>query len=60
MIDRVNETVSEITRAMEEHASTTREISENVRQALQGIQEVNQNVAESSSVSAGIARDGAG
>ena len=57
VIDRVNETVSEIAKAMEEHAATTREISENVGQASLGIQEVNQNVAQSSTVSTEIARD---
>ena len=57
VIGNVDEIVSSIATAVEEQAATTREISENVAQASQGIGEVNQNVAQSSAVATEIARD---
>ena len=57
VINDVNDVVSTITTAMDEQASSTKNIAENVSQASQGIQEVNENVAQSSTVSGEIAKD---
>ncbi len=57
VINDVNEIVSAIATAVEEQSVTTKEIAGNVAQASQGIQEVNENVAQSSSVSKDIASD---
>ncbi|WP_300669946.1 methyl-accepting chemotaxis protein [Desulfoluna sp.] len=57
VIMAVNDIVSTIAASVEEQAVTTREIAGNVAQAAQGIEEVNGNVAESSTVSANIAEE---
>ena len=57
VVNDVNEIVSTIATAVEEQSVTTREISDNVAQASQGIAEVTENVAQSSTVSGEIARD---
>ena len=56
-INEVNDIVYTIASAMEEQSVTTKEISNNVTQASQGIGEVNQNVAQSSIVVGEIAKD---
>ena len=55
--DQVDEIVTTIAAAVEEQATTTREIAENVTQASQGLAEVNENVAQTSGVSGTIAQD---
>jgi len=57
VIVEVNDIVATIAASVEEQAVTTQEISGNVAQAAQGIEEVNCNVAESSTVSANIAQE---
>ncbi len=57
VIGDVNDIVITISTAMEEQASATGEIAENIQQASIGIQEVNENVAKSSSVSYEIAEE---
>jgi len=49
--------VSTISTAVDEQASTTREIAENVAQASSGLGEVNENVAQTSAVSGTIAQE---
>jgi methyl-accepting chemotaxis protein len=56
-INEVNDIVYTIATAMEEQSITTKEISNNVTQASQGIGEVNENVALSSKVAGEIAKD---
>jgi methyl-accepting chemotaxis protein len=48
VVNEVNEIVSTIATAVEEQSVTTNEIAGNVAQAAQGIEEVNENVAQSS------------
>jgi len=57
VINDVNEIVAIIATAVEEQSVTTKEISNNVLQASQGIAEITENVAQSSTVSDEIARD---
>ncbi len=57
VIKNANEVVSGIATAVEEQSSATREIVSNVTQASQGIQEVNENVNQSASVSTEISKD---
>ncbi len=57
VINDVNEIVTTIATAVEEQSSATREIAGNVSQASEGISNVNENVAQSSTVSNEIARD---
>lgn len=57
IINKINEIVSIITTAVEEQGATTKEIANNVGNASVGIEEVNLNVAESSSVAADLAKD---
>ncbi len=57
IINNVNEIVSTIATAVEEQSVTTKEIANGVIQASRGIQEVNENVAQSSTVSTGIAKE---
>ncbi len=57
VVHEVNKIVSGIAMAVEEQTITTNEISENVRQASQGIAEVTENVSQSSSVSGEVAKD---
>jgi|WetSurMetagenome_2_1015567.scaffolds.fasta_scaffold89885_1 methyl-accepting chemotaxis protein len=57
VINDVNEIVVTIATAVEEQSVTTKEIADNVSQASQGIKGVNENVAQSSTVSNEIARD---
>ncbi|MGD9161549.1 MAG: HAMP domain-containing methyl-accepting chemotaxis protein [Desulfobacteraceae bacterium] len=57
VINDVNEIVATIATAVEEQSVTTNEIAGNVSQASQGIQEVNENVSESTVVSRDIARE---
>lgn len=55
VIHTVNDLVATIATAVEEQAVTTQEISNNVTQAAQGIAEVNERVADNSSVAGDIA-----
>ena len=57
IINEVNEIVSTIATAIEEQSVTTKEIAGNVVQVAGGIQGVNENVSESSSVAGKIAKD---
>ena len=57
VINTINQTVTEITGAVEEQAKATDEIADNVSQAAQGLGEVNENVAQSATVTSEIARD---
>jgi methyl-accepting chemotaxis protein len=57
VITDINDTVAVIASAVEEQAATTREMADNISQASLGIQEVNQNMAQSSVVATGIAAD---
>ncbi|MBF0229608.1 MAG: methyl-accepting chemotaxis protein [Desulfamplus sp.] len=57
VIGKVNDIVKNIATAMDEQSSATGEIAENISQASIGIQEVNENVATSSTVSGDIAKD---
>ncbi len=56
-ITSINEIVGSIATAIEEQAAATREIAGNVNQAAQGIEEVNHNVAESTTVAGLISKD---
>ncbi len=56
-ITSINEIVATIATAIEEQAAATREIAGNVNQAAQGIEEVNHNVAESTTVAGLISKD---
>jgi len=55
--DEVDGIVGTIATAVDEQASTTQEIAENIAQTSRGITEVNENVAQTSEVSGTIARD---
>lgn len=57
VIAEVDEIVSTISNLSEQQATATAEITENVNQASLGLEEVNQNVAQSSSSAALIASD---
>ncbi len=57
IINKVNEIVSTIAVSVEEQSVTTKEIAGNVTYLETGINEVNQNVSQSSSVSGRIAKD---
>ena len=57
IINEVNEIVATIAAAVEEQAVTTEDIANNVAQASQGIQEVNENVSSSNLVSKDIASE---
>lgn len=57
VIGQINDIVSTISAAVEEQSVSTSEIAENVNHAAQGIQDVNENVAQSSSVANSIARE---
>ena len=57
VIGEVNEMVSIVAVTVEEQASATQEIADNVSQASLGIQEVNENVAQASSVTGEVAAD---
>ena len=57
VINDVNDIVSTIAASVEEQSVTTKEISNNVAQASQGIGEVNENIAQTSIVGQEIARD---
>ncbi len=57
VISEVNEMVSIVSVTVEEQASATQEIADNVGQASLGIQEVNENVAQASSVTGEVAAD---
>lgn len=57
VINDVNEIVTTIATAVEEQSVATKEIAGNVFQASEGIGNVNENVAQSSTVSNEIARD---
>jgi methyl-accepting chemotaxis protein len=54
VVNEINDIVSTIATAIEEQATTTREISGNVTQAFQGIGEVNESVSQSSRVAKDI------
>ena len=57
VINDVNDIVATIASATEEQLAATKEIAGNIGQASSGIQEVNENLSQSSAVSAGIAKD---
>jgi len=57
IVNLVNEIISNIATAVVEQSVTSNEIAGNIAQAAQGIKEVNENVSQSSSVSAVISRD---
>ena len=57
IIDAINEIVATTATAMEEQSATTREISQNVNQAAQGLTEINTNVTQSSQVALEITAD---
>ncbi|MDM8524234.1 methyl-accepting chemotaxis protein [Desulfococcaceae bacterium HSG8] len=57
VINKVNEIVSVIATAVEEQSLTTREIAGNIASASVGIEEVNLNVAQSSSVAGDLVGD---
>lgn len=57
VIGEVSEMVSVVSVTVEEQASATQEIADNVSQASLGIQEVNENVAQASSVTGEVAAD---
>lgn len=57
VIGQINDIVSTISASVEEQSVSTSEIAANVNQAAQGIQEVNENVAQSSVVADTISRD---
>ena len=57
IINDVNEIVTTIAAALEQQATTTEEIANNVSQASEGIRGVNTSVAESSRVAAEIAEE---
>ncbi|MCP4104039.1 MAG: hypothetical protein GY749_00640 [Desulfobacteraceae bacterium] len=57
VINKVNEIVSIIATAVEEQSVTTREIAGNIANASIGIEEVNLNVAQSSSVAGDLVGD---
>ncbi len=57
IINSVNDVVSTITVSIEEHSEITREIAGNVAEAHKGISEINDDVAQNSSVAGGIAEE---
>ena len=57
IIDAINDIVATTATAMEEQSATTREISQNVSQAAQGLTEINTNVTQSSRVAQEITAD---
>ena len=57
VINNVNDIVSTIATAVEEQSTATQEIANNIAQASQGLQEVNENANKSSVVAKGITRD---
>ncbi len=57
VIGEVSEMVSIVTATVDEQASATQEIADNVSQASLGIQEVNENVSQASSVTGEVASD---
>ena len=56
-INKTNEIVLIMATAVQEQASASREISDNVTQASGGIQEVNENIAQASTVNSEVAKD---
>jgi len=56
VVNDINQNVLTIASAVEEQSAATRNITENVSQAAQGLSDVNTHVARSSEVSTGIAR----
>ena len=57
IIVRVDDIVSSIAAAVEEQSLTTRQISGNIIQAVQGIHETHASIAESSAASSGVTED---
>ncbi|WP_456386532.1 methyl-accepting chemotaxis protein [Desulfolithobacter sp.] len=57
IINRINEIVQRITLAVDEQASTTREITDNINQTKYGITEMSENVNQSSVVAGEVASD---
>ena len=57
IIENVNDIVGTIAAAVEEQSVSSQEIATNISQASQGIEEVNQNVNQTSSVSTSISGD---
>jgi methyl-accepting chemotaxis protein len=60
VINEINEIVNTVATAIEQQASTTREISTSVTDAASGVQEVNESVNQTSAVIGEVARDIAG
>ncbi len=57
IINMVNDVVMTITASIEEHSEITREIAGNVTKAHKGISDVNDDVAQNSTVAGGIAEE---
>jgi methyl-accepting chemotaxis protein len=57
VIGEVNTIVTTIAAAIEEQSAVTREVSENIAQATQDVQDANRRSSEMSTVSRDIARD---
>ncbi len=57
VVNRVNEIVQVIAGAVEEQSTFTRNMSENILQVSEGIEKINTNISQSTSVSAEIAQD---
>ena len=57
VINDVNEIIATIATAVEQQTAATKEISDNIAQASQGIVEVNENVAQSSAVAQAVSRE---
>ncbi|MEA1968716.1 MAG: methyl-accepting chemotaxis protein [Thermodesulfobacteriota bacterium] len=57
VINEINDITATIAAAVEEQAATTKEISDNVMQASQGIAEVTENISTTSSVAGEVAND---
>ncbi len=57
IIARVDDIVSSIAAAVEEQSVTTREITGNIAQTVEGIHETHTRISESSAVSSGVAED---
>lgn len=57
VISSVNEIITSIAAAVEEQSFATREITQNISQASEGIQEVNRNINQSSQVAMEITKD---
>lgn len=57
IINNINEIISTISATIEEQSMTTKEISNNIIQTSQGIQDMNENIAQGTVVIRGITKD---